>query len=55
VTSVLVGAKNQQQALANIDALQLEIPDALLNQLTAISNRAAQHIPDEGNPFGYHP
>jgi aryl-alcohol dehydrogenase-like predicted oxidoreductase len=55
VTSVLVSAKNERQALANVQALQGEIPDAVFDELTAISDRARQVIPDEGNPFGYHP
>jgi aryl-alcohol dehydrogenase-like predicted oxidoreductase len=55
VTSVLVGAKNKEQALANAQALQAEIPVDVLNELTALSNQVRQYIPDEGNPFGYHP
>jgi aryl-alcohol dehydrogenase-like predicted oxidoreductase len=55
VTSVLVSAKNKQQALANIQALKGEISDQTLDELTAISNCVTQSIPDEGNPFGYHP
>lgn len=55
VTSVLVSAKNQTQALANIEALTGDIPVAVFDELTAISDRAMRHIPDEGNPFGYHP
>jgi aryl-alcohol dehydrogenase-like predicted oxidoreductase len=53
VTSVLVSAKNQQQALANIQAMEGEIPVSIFDELTAISNRVV--VPDEGNPFGYHP
>lgn len=55
VTAVLVSAKNQTQALSNIEALSGEIPASVFDELTAISDRAVQHIPDEGNPFGYHP
>ena len=55
VTSVLVSAKNAQQALANAQALEGEIADDVFGELTAISNQAMKHIADEGNPFGYHP
>jgi myo-inositol catabolism protein IolS len=55
VTSVLVSAKNAEQALSNIQALDGDIPNDVFDELTAISDRAMQHIPDEGNPFGYHP
>lgn len=55
VTSVLVSAKNRAQALSNIEALNGDIPASVFDELTTISERAMQHIPDEGNPFGYHP
>ncbi|MCA9911203.1 MAG: aldo/keto reductase, partial [Anaerolineae bacterium] len=55
VKSVLVSAKNRAQLLANYAALTVDIPDAILDELTVISDRAMQVIPDEGNPFGYHP
>ena len=55
VTSVLVSAKNPRQARANASALEGEIPNSILDELTAISDRAMQLVPDEGNPFGYHP
>jgi myo-inositol catabolism protein IolS len=55
VTSVLVSAKNQQQALTNIQAMEGEISASVFDELTAISSRVMELIPDEGNPFGYHP
>ncbi len=55
VTSVLVSAKNRAQALANYAALTVDISDSVLDQLTLLSDRVRQVIPDEGNPFGYHP
>ena len=55
VTEVLVSAKNPEQALSNGTTLNIEIPLSILDELTNISNEAMQHIPDEGNPFGYHP
>jgi len=51
----LVSAKNKQQVLANAEALAVEIPDSVLDELTSLSDRVIQAIPDEGNPFGYHP
>jgi myo-inositol catabolism protein IolS len=55
ITSVLVSAKNKQQVLENRKALNLEITDSVLDELTRLSDRVIQTIPDEGNPFGYHP
>lgn len=55
VTSVLVSTKNKQQAIVNTQTLKEAIPDDVLDELTAISNQAVNLIPDEGNPFGYHP
>ena len=55
VSSVLVSAKNKQQVISNRKALDLEIPDAVFDELTRLSDRVIQAIPDEGNPFGYHP
>jgi myo-inositol catabolism protein IolS len=55
VTSVLVSAKDEKQALANIAAFKSEILDSVLNELTVLSDRIAWQIPNEGNPFGYHP
>jgi myo-inositol catabolism protein IolS len=54
ITSVLVSAKNKQQVLENRKALNFEIADSVLYELTRLSD-AIQTIPDEGNPFGYHP
>lgn len=55
VTSVLVSAKSPGQVQSNIAALEDEIPVDYLDELTAISDLARHQIPDEGNPFGYHP
>jgi myo-inositol catabolism protein IolS len=55
VSAVLVSAKNLQQVLANVQALELEVPDWALDELTALSDHVRPLIPDEGNPFGYHP
>ncbi|MBK8021550.1 MAG: aldo/keto reductase [Chloroflexi bacterium] len=55
VTSVLVSAKNAEQAKANAAALDGDIPTEVFESLTRLSDRLVPHIPDEGNPFGYHP
>ena len=55
VKTVLVSAKNRQHVLANAQALELEVPDTVLDELTRLSDRAIQSVPNEGNPFGYHP
>ncbi len=55
VNSVLVSAKNRAQALANYAALTVDIPDAVLDQLTQLSDQVRQVIPDEGNPLWLSP
>jgi myo-inositol catabolism protein IolS len=55
VTAVLVGARSAQQALANAQALDGTIPASVFDELTTISDHAQRAIPDEGNPYGYHP
>jgi len=55
VTSVLASAKNQEQAHSNIMSLQAEVAESVFEELTSISDEVMQYIPDEGNPFGYHP
>ena len=55
ITTVLVGARNASQAEFNAQALQCEIPASVFDELSRISDSVMQNIPDEGNPFGYHP
>jgi myo-inositol catabolism protein IolS len=55
VSSVLISAKNPTQVLSNRAALEAQIPSTLLDELTALSDGVMPFIPDEGNPFGYHP
>lgn len=55
VTAVLVSARNAKQAAANAQALDGSIDESVFAELTAISDRAMPHVPDEGNPYGYHP
>lgn len=55
VRSVLVSARTGGQVLGNLEALSADIPDDLLARIGALSDRAMQQVPDEGNPFGHHP
>jgi len=55
ITTVLVSARDAQQALFNAQALDGDIPDSVFEALSEISERAMVGIPDEGNPDGYHP
>ncbi len=55
VKSVLVSAKNPQQAISNTEALSGAIPDSVFDALSAASAPVIYDIPDLGNPFGYYP
>jgi len=55
VSSVLVSAASPAQVEANVRALAAPLPLGVLDELTAISRRVQALIPDEGNPFSYHP
>ncbi len=55
ITSVLVSAKNAGQAREVARSLTAGLPGRLLDELTALSDRARDVVPDEGNPFGHHP
>jgi aryl-alcohol dehydrogenase-like predicted oxidoreductase len=55
ITSVLVGARNARQVDSNAQALDGEIPEAVFEELTAISDRLLPHIPNTENPYAFHP
>ena len=55
IHSVLVSAPTEQMVMSNLRALVVDIPGHLLDELGDLSEKAMQHVPDEGNPFGYHP
>lgn len=55
VTSILVSARNAEQARANAGLLTAEVPDGVLAELTVLSERALKLVPDKGNPLGYNP
>ncbi len=52
MTTVLVGARNRQQATANVAALEGEIPSAVFDRLTAIGDDIARFMPHAHNVFG---
>lgn len=55
ITSALVGARDATQARQNAEALAGEIPAAVFEGMTAISDQITQHIPNTGNVYGYYP
>ena len=55
VSSVVAGAKNREQAVANVAALAAAIPSSAFERMTAISDRVAGHVPDVGNLFNHYP
>jgi myo-inositol catabolism protein IolS len=55
VSSVVVGARNREQAVANFGALEGSIPPGFMARMTQISDEIARHVPDAGNLFDYYP
>lgn len=55
VDAVLVSAHRADQVHANLEALRTPVPADALAELDALGAQALTIIPDEGNPFGYHP
>jgi aryl-alcohol dehydrogenase-like predicted oxidoreductase len=55
ISSVLVGARTPDQFHNNVAAMEGEIPEGVLNRITAISDRIVEHVPDVGNIFRYYP
>ena len=55
VTSALVGARNAAQAAQNAAAMRGDVPQAVLESMTAISDEAILHVPDVGNIFRWYP
>jgi len=55
VSLALVSARNAAQADSNADALLGKVPASVLDELTAISDAVMPYIPNEGNPYSYHP
>ena len=55
IDAVVAGARNAEQASANVAALVPAIPDAAFERMTEISDRIATHVPDVGNLFDHYP
>ncbi|MBX3080547.1 MAG: aldo/keto reductase [Anaerolineae bacterium] len=55
VSSVVVSARNAQQANANADALYGDIPDDVFAELTAVSDAVNPHIPFADTLYNYNP
>lgn len=55
ITSVLVGARNAVQLNEIAGAMGGDIPDAILDKLTAISDAVQPAIPQTGNIFRFYP
>lgn len=55
VASVLVGARNRKQAEENAGALECEVPDAVLEEMTVISDQVMCGMPQARNIFRYDP
>jgi myo-inositol catabolism protein IolS len=55
ITTVLVGARNPEQVEFNAKSTKEDVPVEVLDELNAISKRAMQQIPQEGNLYNYYP
>ncbi len=55
VNTALVGARNPEQVIRNVEALGGEIPAEIFERMTEISNGAIKHIPNTGNMYRYYP
>lgn len=55
INSALVGARTAQQVEQNVQALAGEIPPAVFERMTEISDQVIKNIPDTGNMYRYYP
>ncbi len=55
ITLVIFGARNREQAEANVQALAGVIPDSVFDRMTAISDEIVAHVPNVGNLFNHYP
>lgn len=55
ISTAVVGARLPEQVAQNAAALAGEIPQAIFDQMTAISDEVMAHIPDTGNPYRHYP
>jgi aryl-alcohol dehydrogenase-like predicted oxidoreductase len=55
VTSVLLGARDAEQARQNASAMNRPVSEQTLAELTRISDEVVRHMPDVGNIFRHYP
>jgi aryl-alcohol dehydrogenase-like predicted oxidoreductase len=55
IHSIIVGARNKEQAERNFKAAETEIPKEVFTRMTEISNKVIKHVPDTGNIFRFYP
>lgn len=55
IDSVLVGARNAKQVVENVAAYAQDVPEGVLERMTAVSDEAIGNVPDAGNIFRYYP
>ena len=55
IHTAVVGARTPEQVTQNAAALAGEIPPAIFERMTAISDEVMTHIPDTGNPYRHYP
>jgi aryl-alcohol dehydrogenase-like predicted oxidoreductase len=55
ITTVVVGARRSEQVEENVQALAGEIPAAVFDEMTAITDKVMPFVPDVGNPYRYNP
>jgi aryl-alcohol dehydrogenase-like predicted oxidoreductase len=55
VNSALVGARTAQQVEQNVQAMTGDIPPAIFERMTEISDQVIKNVPDTGNMYRYYP
>lgn len=55
ISSVLVGARNAEQVKSNAEAWNHDLPENILEELSALSDDVDRLYGDETSIFGYHP
>jgi len=55
INCAVVSSRNPQQLTDNAEALNGEIPDSIIDRMTAISDEAMKYIPNTGNVYRYYP
>ncbi|MFP4383523.1 MAG: aldo/keto reductase [Spirochaetia bacterium] len=55
IHSIIIGARNKEQAERNFKAAETVIPEEVFNRMTEISDEVMKHVPDTGNIFRFYP